>query len=123
MYLSQRNQIIISINNFNFSWRTDDTQCTSTQTWYSHKAFENNDNAVTSSTTTTVLFMGPEVGCNHQESTENVAEKFVSQWRPGMRAEFGAVACVRLLSMGLQSLNGARTQVRHRENQGGQLFL
>lgn len=72
--------------------------------------------------------MCPELSYNHQESTENVAEKFVSRWRAVMRAEGGTVACLRLLSRDLQSPNGARIEAwerggRCRENQRGQLFL
>lgn len=62
--------------------------------------------------------MCPELSYNHQASTENVAEKFVSQRRPAVKAEGGAPACVRLLNRGLQSLNEARAQVWER---GGSL--
>lgn len=70
----------------------------STQTCYSHKSSENNDNAVT---TNAVFFMCPELSYNHHASTENVPEKSVSQWRPAVKAEGGALACVRLLSRGV----------------------
>lgn len=58
--------------------------------------------------------MCPELSYNHQASTENVPEKSASQWRPAVKAEGGALACVRLLSRGLLSLNGARIQVWER---------
>lgn len=35
--------------------------------------------------------MCPELSYNQQQSTENVVKNFVSEWRPAMRAEGGAV--------------------------------
>lgn len=111
------------MNHLHFSWRTDDTQCNQPKL------------GIHTNPPRTMITLSLQVQqkhhylCvlkyNHQEITENVAEKFLSLWRPVMRAECGAVACVRLLSGGLQSLNGDRRQAwerggRCRENQGGQ---